>query len=97
MNSNRIESNLFPSPSLAQGRSIDIGSISINRDRNDRRRPRLHALHKVLVNFHVVRSSGRSIVLRLGGGIGGRVILDEVVIEAEAWITTRKSSPAVLR
>lgn len=85
MNSNRIESDRIGSlspPSLPSSRQIDrSGSTPINPDRNDR--ARLHALYKVLVNFHVARSSGRSMVLRLGG-IGGRVILDEVVIEAGA-------------
>lgn len=80
MNSNRIESDRISfSPSLPPSRQIDrSGSTPINPDR-----ARLHALYKVLVNFHVARSSGRSMVLRLGG-IGGRVILDEVVIEAGA-------------
>lgn len=46
----------------------------------------------VLVNFHEARSSERSMV-HLGGF--RRVILDEEVIEAEARITTRKSTARV--
>lgn len=53
---------------------------------------RLYTLCIVLVNFHEARSSERSMA-HLGGF--RRVILDEEVIEAEARITTRKSTARV--
>lgn len=83
MNSNRIESL---SLSLPRSGQIDRYRFYLDKSRSQRSAAPTFArvACKVLVNFHVARSSGRSMVLRLGGGIGGRVILDEVVIEAEA-------------